>query len=85
MKQIIAAISLCILVAGPASAQSAGDKTGVNSVIGIAPSTADFVTQAAASDMFEIQSSQLALHLRPANGQRSPEDDVGTEVAGAKQ
>jgi putative membrane protein len=66
MKPILAAIPLCILVAGPASAQSAGEKTGVNSVIGIAPSTADFVTQAAASDMFEIQSSQLALQRSDA-------------------
>jgi putative membrane protein len=45
----------------PVLAQSVGEKTGVNSVIGITPSTQDFVTKAAQSDMFEIQSSKLAL------------------------
>lgn len=33
---------------------------GVNSTLGISPSTGDFVKEAAVSDMFEIQSSQLA-------------------------
>jgi putative membrane protein len=32
----------------------------VNSALGITPSTPDFIRQAAMSDMFEIQSSQLA-------------------------
>jgi putative membrane protein len=50
----------CLLFAGPAVAQSAGEKTGVNSVLGIAPKTADFLKEAATSDMFEIQSSKLA-------------------------
>ena len=50
----------CLLVATPALAQSVTEKTGVNSVLGIAPSTADFVKQVAISDMYEIQSSQLA-------------------------
>ena len=50
----------CILLAGPALAQSAGEKTGVNSVLGISPSTADFVKEVATSDMFEIQSATLA-------------------------
>ncbi len=49
-----------MLLAGPALAQSAGEKTGVNSVLGIAPTTADFVKEVAISDMFEIQSSKLA-------------------------
>jgi putative membrane protein len=54
----------CLIAAGvlaaPAYAQSAGEKTGVNSALGITPSTPDFVREAAMSDMFEIQSSQLA-------------------------
>jgi putative membrane protein len=54
----------CLIAAGvlaaPAYAQSVGEKTGVNSALGITPSTPDFVKQAAMSDMFEIQSSQLA-------------------------
>jgi putative membrane protein len=50
----------CILLAGPALAQSVGEKTGVNSVLGVAPTTADFVKEVAISDMFEIESNRLA-------------------------
>jgi putative membrane protein len=49
-----------LLLAGPALAQSVGEKTGVNTALGVAPHTADFVKEAAQSDMFEIQSSKLA-------------------------
>ena len=49
-----------ILLGAPAMAQSAGEKTGVNSTLGIAPKTEDFVKQVAMSDMFEIQSSKIA-------------------------
>ena len=35
-------------------------KDGVNSALGIAPTTPDFVQEAAISDMFEIQSSKIA-------------------------
>src|SRR5580704_19216396 len=49
-----------LLLAGPVLAQSVGEKTGVNSTLGIAPSTADFVKEVAISDMFEIDSSKLA-------------------------
>jgi putative membrane protein len=45
----------------PAFAQSLPEKTGVNSALGVAPKTADFVTQAAQSDMLEIASGKLAL------------------------
>jgi len=41
-------------------AQSVGEQTGVNSTLGIAPKTEDFVKQAAISDMFEIESSKIA-------------------------
>jgi putative membrane protein len=50
----------CLLLASPALAQSAGEKSGVNSVLGISPTTADFVKEVAISDMFEIESSKLA-------------------------
>jgi predicted outer membrane protein len=49
-----------VLLATPAFAQSIGEKTGVNSTLGITPTTANFVKEAATSHMFEIQSSQLA-------------------------
>ncbi len=57
----LAALGLAFLLATPALAQSLGEKTGVNSVVGVTPSTQDFVTEAAQSDMFEIQSSTMAL------------------------
>src|SRR5438270_4615960 len=57
-------LAACVIAAGvlsaPAYAQSVGEKTGVNSALGVTPSTPDFVKEAAMSDMFEIQSSQLA-------------------------
>ncbi|MBY4593245.1 MULTISPECIES: DUF4142 domain-containing protein [Rhizobium] len=60
MKRLVMA-SLAFLFAAPAFAQSAAEKTGVNSLIGVPPKTEDFVKEAAASDMFEIASSKLAI------------------------
>lgn len=68
MKRMLL-LGACLLFAGPAFAQSAGEKTGVNSVLGIAPKTADFVKEAATSDMFEIQSSRLAVERTQGNVQ----------------
>src|SRR5258707_125784 len=56
MKRLIIALG-CMLFAGPALAQSAGEKTGVNSALGISPTTADFVKEVAISDM---ESNKLA-------------------------
>jgi putative membrane protein len=53
-------LALLLMVSSAASAESIGEKTGVNSMLGISPSTADFVSQAAVSDMFEVKSSELA-------------------------
>jgi putative membrane protein len=61
MKTILTtAATILALGVASAQAQSVGEKTGVNSVLGIAPKTDDFVKEVAMSDMFEIQSSQLA-------------------------
>ena len=43
-----------------AYAQSVGEKTGVNSTLGISPTTQDFVTEAATSDMTEIEAAKIA-------------------------
>ena len=59
MKYLASCLAL-VLLAAPAMAQSIGEKTGISSTLGISPATEDFVKQAAASDMFEIQSSKLA-------------------------
>jgi putative membrane protein len=58
-SKFIIAVSI-FLSAGPALAQSVTEKAGVNSALGISPSTPDFVKEAAIGDMFEIQSSKLA-------------------------
>jgi putative membrane protein len=50
-----------VMTATVALAQSATESTGVNSALGVAPKTEDFVLEASASDMFEIESSKLAL------------------------
>jgi putative membrane protein len=52
----LALLATPVLLAIPASAQSLGEKTGVNSTLGMSPSTADFVQEVAISDMFEIRS-----------------------------
>ena len=62
MKLILFATATAAVLAlnAPAFAQSAAEKTGVNSTLGIAPKTEDFVKEVAISDMFEIESSKLA-------------------------
>jgi putative membrane protein len=58
--------ALPLLMAASAMAQSVGEKTGINAAADITPTTQDFVTEAAQSDMFEIQSSKLALNSADA-------------------
>jgi putative membrane protein len=48
-----------LLISTSAFAQSVGEKTGVNSALGISPTTADFVKEAAMSDMTEIAAAQI--------------------------
>jgi putative membrane protein len=61
MKRIlIAAALLATATASPSFAQSAGEKTGVNSALGIAPKTEDFIKEVAMSDMLEIETAKIA-------------------------
>jgi putative membrane protein len=48
-----------LLISSSAFAQSVGEKTGVNSALGIAPTTADFVKEVAMSDMTEIAAAKI--------------------------
>ncbi|WP_420963122.1 DUF4142 domain-containing protein [Brucella sp. IR073] len=66
MKTLICASIIFVAAGSAAFAQSAAEKTGVNSVLGVAPKTQDFVTEAASSDLFEIESSKLALERADA-------------------
>jgi putative membrane protein len=58
--KILVAIIAAAAISAPATAQSVGERTGVNSTLGVAPKTEDFVTKVAISDMFEVESSKLA-------------------------
>ena len=61
MKILGSLLTIALLAsAPPVFAQSLSEATGVNSVLGLAPKTEDFIKEAAQSDMFEIQSSELA-------------------------
>jgi putative membrane protein len=60
MKKIMLVLAATTMLSGAAFAQSLGEKTGVNSTLGIAPTTADFVKEAATSDMLEIAAAKVA-------------------------
>jgi putative membrane protein len=61
MKKLAISFAVAAFVAAPAVlAQSIGEKTGVNSALGISPTTQDFVKEAANSDMLEIASAKVA-------------------------
>src|SRR3979490_2586261 len=61
MKRSLAIIAASTLfLSSAALAQSAGEKTGVNSALGIAPKTEDFIKEVAMSDMLEIEAAKIA-------------------------
>jgi putative membrane protein len=61
MKHSLAIIALgTIFLSSAAFAQSATEKTGVNSALGIAPKTEDFIKESATSDMLEIEAAKIA-------------------------
>jgi putative membrane protein len=61
MKTMVLTAALAAaFISTSAFAQSAGEKTGINSALGIAPKTEDFIKEAAMSDMLEIEASKIA-------------------------
>lgn len=60
MKMTILALALASASVTSAFAQSVGEKTGVNSALGITPKTEDFIKEAAAGDMLEIEAAKVA-------------------------
>src|SRR6201997_4018711 len=60
MKTTIFALALAGFLASTTFAQSVGEKTGVNSALGITPKTEDFIKEAATSDMLEIEAAKVA-------------------------
>ena len=59
-RPTLTVLAVCLLPSA-VFAQSVGEKTGVNSTLGISPTTADFVKEAATSDMAEIAAAKIAL------------------------
>jgi len=53
-------VTCLLLVAAPAAAQSISEKLGVNSFLGVSPSTQDFVNEVAMNEMLETELSKLA-------------------------
>lgn len=61
MNRLITSVAVAAIVIAPAAlAQSIGEKTGVNSALGISPTTQDFVKEAATSDMLEVAAAKVA-------------------------
>ena len=61
MNKLITSVAVVAIIIAPAAlAQSIGEKTGVNSALGISPTTQDFVKEAADSDMLEIAAAKVA-------------------------
>ena len=78
MNKLATSVALAAIMIAPAVlAQSVGERTGINSALGITPSTQDFVNEAATSDMLEIAAAKVAQDKGNAAGQGQRE---GKEV-----
>jgi putative membrane protein len=67
MNVKITMVLILALGSTAAAAETVTEKTGVNSALGIAPKTQDFVTEAAVSDMTEIAAAKIALQKGDAD------------------
>ena len=76
MKTTILALALASAFATAAFAQSVGEKTGVNSALGIAPKTEDFIKEAATSDMLEIEAAKIAQQKGDADEKKFAEQMI---------
>ena len=84
-RLVLGSLTATLLVAGVATTTAAQtpsvpERAGVNSTLGIAPSTQDFVTQAAISDMAEIESSKLAATKTNAFAEKMIKDHTETSI-----
>jgi putative membrane protein len=76
MKTTILTLALAGAFATGAFAQSVGEKTGVNSALGIAPKTEDFIKEAATSDMLEIEAAKIAQQKGDADEKKFAEQMI---------
>ena len=93
MRKFAISVAAAALLAGaPVLAQSVGEKTGINSALDISPTTADFVKEAAISDMLEIaggqdrrdQGQHRGKEVRRADGHRPHQDQRGSQGTGRR-
>ena len=78
MNKLIASTACAVLLLAPLTAhgQSVGEKTGVNSTLGISPTTQDFVTEAANSDALEIAAAKVAQQKGDADEKKFAEQMI---------
>ena len=76
MKTMILGLALAGALGSAAFAQSVGEKTGVNSALGIAPKTEDFIKEAATSDMLEIEAAKVAQQKGDADEKKFAEQMI---------
>jgi putative membrane protein len=81
----ILVVAFAAALGSPAYAQSAAEKTGVNSVLGIAPKTEDFIKEAAMSDMLEIQAAKIAQQKGDAEEKKFAEMMITDHTSGSSQ
>jgi putative membrane protein len=75
-KAILGAAVAVTLTSSVAFAQSVGEKTGVNSTLGIVPKTEDFIKEAAMSDMLEIEAGKVAQQKGDADEKKFAEQMI---------
>ncbi len=63
MRIVFAIVAATIMMNTSLSAQSLSERWGLNSLLGISPSTQDFVNQVALNEMLELELSRLADQL----------------------
>jgi putative membrane protein len=84
MKVKTTALLLLALASTAAAAETVTEKTGINSALGVAPKTEDFVAEAAVSDMTEIAAAKIALEKGDADEKQFADqmvkDQTSTEL-----
>lgn len=81
MNKLVASTVCAVFLLAPSMAslahgQSVGERTGVNSTLGISPSTQDFVTEAANSDALEIAAAKIAQQKGDSDEKRFAEEMI---------
>ena len=86
MNKFAASVAIAVLVLSSAAmAQSVGEKTGVNSALGISPTTQDFVKEAANSDILEIAAAQTAQQKGNADEKKFAEQMITDHTKSSKE